>query len=143
MCSKKMALKANLSKAGLTAVVGGVLSAVVLGGMQPVPVMGGFWVPKGMVHAVALGGSSLAASYIVPKITPYVSVGSPQLSRFDNLILEPLVLGAVFLAVESVAAPAAEIIGPMGTVRELAAGAAASVTASYVAQGMGWTPNVL
>ena len=138
-----MGLKENLTKAGLVGVTGAILSAVVLGGMQPVPMMGGVWAPKAIIHGVALAGSSVAASYIVPKITPYISIGSPQLTRFDNLIVTPLVIGGVFLAVESVVAPAAEVQGSGGTFREIAAGAAASVVASYVADGMGMIPTVM
>ena len=138
----QMSLKGNLAKASLVGVTGAVLSCVVLGGFQAVPVAGMF-LPKALVHGVALAGSSVAASYIVPRLTPYVSVNSPQLSRFDALVLEPLVLGAVFLGVESVVSPAAEVQGPGGTFRELISGATASVVASYVSQGMGWAPSVI
>ena len=74
---------------------------------------------------------------------PYVALGSPQLTRFNSLILEPLVVGAAFLALESVVAPAAEVQGTGGTMREVAAGAAASVAAAYVLEGLGITDSVL
>ena len=138
-----MTLKARLSKAGLVGLTGAVLSVVVLGGMQPVPVIGGMWVPKAFAHGVVLSVSSVAASFIVPRMTPYIALGSPQLTRFNSLILEPLVLGGVFLAVESIVAPAAEVQGTGGTMREVAAGAAASVAASYMAEGLGLIDNVL
>ena len=138
-----MTLKARLSKAGLVGLTGAVLSVVVLGGMQPVPVIGGMWVPKAFAHGVVLSVSSVAASFIVPRMTPYIALGSPQLTRFNSLILEPLVLGGVFLAVESIVAPAAEVQGTGGTMREVAAGAAASVAASYMAEGLGLINNVL
>ena len=104
-------LKGKLAKAGLVGVTGGVLSIIALGGLQgaQVPVLG--WIPKAAVHTFALAGSSLAASILVPKITPYVSIGSPQLTKFDSLVLEPLVLGTVFLAVESIISPSAEVQG--------------------------------
>ena len=136
-------LKAKLSKAGFVALTGGVLSVVVLGGLQPVPMLGGFWAPKALIHAGVLGVSSVAASYIVPKVTPYVSYGSPQLQAFNRLVLEPAACGLVFLAVESVVAPAAEVQGGGGTFREIAAGAAASVFASYAAEGLGLIDSVL
>ena len=138
-----MSLKAKLEKAVFVALTGGVLSVIVLGGMQPVPMMGGMWAPKALVHAGVLGVSSVAASWIVPKVTPYISVGSPQLQRFDRLVLEPAVLGLAFLAVESIVAPAAEVQGGSGTFREIAAGAVASVAASYLSEGLGITESVL
>ena len=107
------------------------------------PVIGGMWVPKAFAHGVVLSVSSVAASFIVPRMTPYIALGSPQLTRFNSLILEPLVLGGVFLTVESIVAPAAEVQGTGGTMREVAAGAAASVAASYMAEGLGLIDNVL
>ena len=138
-----MGLKARLSRAGVVGLTGAVLSVVVLGGLQPVPVMGGVWVPKALAHGVVLSALSVAASFIVPKMTPYIALGSPQLTRFNSLILEPLVVGAAFLALESVVAPAAEVQGTGGTMREVAAGAAASVAAAYVLEGLGITDSVL
>ena len=138
-----MGLKARLSRAGVVGLTGAVLSVVVLGGLQPVPVMGGVWVPKAFAHGVVLSASSVAASFIVPRMTPYIALGSPQLTRFNSLILEPLVVGAAFLALESVVAPAAEVQGTGGTLREVAAGAAASVAAAYVLEGLGITDSVL
>ena len=138
-----MGLKARLSRAGVVGLTGAVLSVVVLGGLQPVPVMGGVWVPKALAHGVVLSASSVAASFIVPRMTPYIALGSPQLTRFNSLILEPLVVGAAFLALESVVAPAAEVQGTGGTMREVAAGAAASVAAAYVLEGLGITDSVL
>ena len=138
-----MGLRARLSRAGVVGLTGCILSVVVLGGMQPVPVMGGVWVPKALAHGVVLSASSVAASFIVPRMTPYIALGSPQLTRFNSLILEPLVVGAAFLALESVVAPAAEVQGTGGTMREVAAGAAASVAAAYVLEGLGITDSVL
>ena len=138
-----MGLKARLSRAGVVGLTGAVLSVVVLGGLQPVPVMGGVWVPKAFAHGVVLSASSVAASFIVPRMTPYIALGSPQLTRFNSLILEPLVVGAAFLALESIVAPAAEVQGTGGTMREVSAGAAASVAAAYVLEGLGITDSVL
>ena len=137
-------LKGKLAKAGFVGLTGAVLSVVVLGGLQPVPVqLLHAWVPKAFIHGIVLAGSSLAAGEIVPRITPYISVGSPQLKRFDNLIVTPLVLGGVFLAIESIVAPAAEVQGTGGSLREIAAGAAASVFAGYFSEGMGISETVM
>ena len=138
-----MTLKGKLSKAGFVGLTGAVLSVVVLGGMQPIPVMGGVWIPKALAHGVVLSVSSLAAGEIVNRITPYIALGSPQLTRFNNLVLEPSALGLVFLAVESIVAPAAEVQGTGGTFREVAAGAAASVFAGYFSEGLGFSETVM
>jgi hypothetical protein len=136
-------LKGNLVKAGVVAVTGSVLSVLVLGGMDSVQVTGGMWLPKFGVHAVVLGTSSLAASYAVPALVPFVSAGSPVLKRFEALVLEPLVLGGISLAVESLLAPEAEVGGTGGTVKTLLVGAAASIGAAYVSEGMGWSESVI
>ena len=137
-----MSLKGNLAKAGLVGATGAVLSVLALGGLQGVPVMGVF-MPKAFVHGLALAGSSVAATYAVPMLVPFVSAGSPQLRRFEALVLEPLVIGGVFLGVESILAPAAEVQGPGGTFKEILAGSAAAIGAAYVAEGMQWVPTVL
>ena len=138
-------LKGELAKAGLVAAVGGVLSVLVLSGLDGirVSVAGGVVMPKCLAHAGVLGVSSLATSYAVPAIVPWVSAGSPQLKSFEALILEPLVLGTISFAVESVIAPNAEVGGTGGTLKTILVGSAAAVGAAYTAQGMGWSASVL
>jgi len=132
-------LQGQLAKAGIVAAVGGLLSVLVLSGMDGVAVTGGMVAPKFVVHAAVLGASSLATSYAVPALVPWVSAGSPQLQKFESLVLEPLVLGAISFGVESVVAPNAEVGGPGGTLKTLLVGSAAAVGAAYVTEGMGWT----
>ena len=136
-------LVGNLSKAGLVGATGAVLSVLVLNGMSGVPVVGGVMLPKFAVHGLILGASSIAASYAVPAIVPFVSAGSPQLKRFESLVVEPLVLGTISLAVESILAPEAQVVGTGGTVRTILVGGAASVLASYVSDGMQWSESVI
>ena len=136
-------LKGELAKAGLVAAVGGVLSVLVLSGLDGISVAGGVVMPKCLAHAGVLGVSSLATSYAVPAIVPWVSAGSPQLKSFEALILEPLVLGTISFAVESVIAPNAEVGGTGGTLKTILVGSAAAVGAAYTAQGMGWSASVL
>ena len=136
-------LKGELAKAGLVAAVGGVLSVLVLSGLDGISVAGGAVLPKFIAHAGVLGVSSLATSYAVPAIVPWVSAGSPQLKSFEALILEPLVLGTISFAVESVIAPNAEVGGTGGTLKTILVGSAAAVGAAYTAQGMGWAASVL
>ena len=136
-------LKGNLAKAGVVAAAGAVLSIAVLSGTSMVPVVGGVHLPKAVVHGIILGGSSIGASYIVPSIVPWVSAGSPPLKRFELLVVEPLVLGTVALVAESLLAPAAQVVGPGGTVRTILVGSAASVLAGYVSEGMSWSDSVI
>ena len=136
-------LVGNLSKAALVGASGAVLSVLVLGGLDSVQVTGGMWVPKFAIQGVVLGASSVAASYVVPKLTPYVAMGSPQLVRFNSLILEPATLGIISLAVESIIAPDAAQGGTGGVLKTIMVGGAASVGAAYVSEGMGWSESVI
>ena len=135
-------LQGNLSKAALVGVTGAVLSVLVLNGLAPVPVFG-MMIPKFAAQGLVLSVSSVATSYIVPAVTPFVSAGSPQLRQFQGLIVEPLALGMISLALESFVAPGAEVIGTGGTFRTIMVGSAASVVAAYTAEGMGWTESVI
>ena len=137
------ALKGRLMKAAAVGAVGGVLSLAVLSGTSMVPVVGGVFLPKAVVHGVILAGSSVGASYIVPAVVPWVAGGSAPLKRFEVLVIEPLVLGTVSLLAESILAPAAEVVGPGGTVRTLLVGSAASIGAGYLSEGMGWSESVV
>ena len=87
--------------------------------------------------------SSVATSYITPRVVPWVAAGSGQLKLFEITILEPLILGTVSLLVESVIAPGAEVVGQGGTVKTVFVGAASCVTAGYVSQAMNWSESVL
>ena len=136
-------LVGNLSKAAIVGASGAVLSVLVLGGLESVQVAGGMWLPKFAVQGVVLGASSMAASYIVPKLTPYVSVGSPQLSRFNSLILEPATLGLISLAVESIVASGATEQGSGSVFKTIMVGGAASVGAAYISEGLGLVDTVL
>ena len=137
------ALKGRLMKAAAVGAVGGVLSLAVLSGTSSVPVVGGMLLPKAVIHATILAGSSLGASYIVPAVVPWVSAGSAPLKRFEVLVIEPLVLGTVSLVAESLLAPSAEVVGPGGTLRTLLVGSAASIGAGYLSEGMGWSESVV
>ena len=138
-------LVGNLSKAALVGASGAVLSVLVLGGLDSVQVTGGMWVPKFAIQGVVLGASSIAASYAVPKLTPYVAMGSPQLQRFNSLILEPATLGLrlISMAVESIIAPDAAQSGTGGVLKTIMVGGAASVGAAYLSEGLGITETVL
>ena len=135
-------LKSALIKGSLVGAVGAVSSVLLLGGLESAPVFGTY-LPKAFIHGVALAGSSVAATYAVPALVPWVSAGSGQLKQFEKVVIEPLVLGAVFLGVESVVASGAEVQGTGGTLKEIAVGTGSAIAASYIAEGMGWIPTVL
>ena len=135
-------LQGTFAKAGLVAATGAVLSVLLLDGLSPVPLVS-VMLPKFAVHALVLGTSSVAASYAVPALVPFTSAGSPQLRRFQSLIVEPLVLGTISLAVESIIAPGAQVVGQGGMLRTILVGGASSIGASYVAEGMGYSDSVI
>ena len=135
-------LQGTLAKAGLVGATGAVLSVLLLNGLSPVP-LAGIMLPKFAVHALVLGTSSVASSYAVPALVPFTSAGSPQLRRFESLIVEPLVLGTISLAVESIIAPGAQVVGQGGMLRTILVGGASSIGAAYVAEGMGYTESVI
>ena len=135
-------LQGTLAKAGLVGATGAVLSILVLDGLSPVPLVGAM-LPKFAVHALVLGTSSVAASYAVPALVPFTSAGSPQLRRFQSLIVEPLVLGTISLAVESIIAPGAQVVGQGGMLRTILVGGASSIGAAYVSEGMGFSDSVI
>ena len=136
-------LQGTLAKAGVVGLSGAALSVLVLNGLSGVPVFGGVMLPKFVAHGIILSGSSIAASYAVPALVPFVSAGSPQLKRFESLVVEPLVLGTISLVIESFLAPEAQVVGQGGTVRTILVGGAASVGAAYVSEGMGWSESVI
>ena len=129
-------LKGSLRKGLIVGAVSGVLSIAVLNGMDGVFVFGNT-VPKFVAHTVILGGSSVAADYIIPSITPYIAGGDVMWTRFENLSLQPLLIGTISLAIESVIAPSATQQGDV--LKTIAVGAASSVAASYASSQMGWS----
>ena len=136
------AIKGTVLKAAMVGATGAVLSVILLNGLSGVPV-GTVLVPKFLVHGVILTTSSVAATFIVPAALPFVSGGSPTLRRFQHAVFEPLVLGVVSMAIESVIAPGAQVVGQGGTLRTIFVGGGAAVSSAYLAEAMGIIPNVL
>ena len=134
-------LKASAVKGAMVGAVGAVLSIALLNGFEGVD-LAGVPVPKFIANGALLAGSSMVADWAVPMLTPYVSVGSGELKQFENLVLQPLVVGTVLLAAESVLAPGATEQGA-SMLTKLAVGAGSSITAAYAADGLGWVNNVL
>lgn len=134
-------LSSSLQKGAIVGAVSGVLSVLVLDGMSGVQVLGQT-VPKFAAHALILGVSSVATDYVIPAVTPFMAAGNPSWTRFENLALQPLLIGTISLAIESVVAPQAEV-GRGDVLKTIAVGGASSITASYVSAGMGWSAPIV
>lgn len=138
------ALKSVLIKAGIVAAVGGAGSMLFLGGGRSVHIMGGAMAPMFVATAASLAASSVAAAYIVPYATQAMLRVSPgsTLSKIENMLIEPLLVGAVAVGVEAILSPdtmkdTSGIIGVVGL------GIASQVGASYISEGSGLTATVL
>ena len=128
-------LKGSLRKGAIVGAVAGVLSIVGLNGMDGIFVFGQT-VPKFVAHTVILGTSSVAADYIIPSITPYIG-GDVMWTRFENLTLQPLMLGVLSVSIESVIAPSATQQGDV--LKTIMVGSGSAVIASYASSGLGWS----
>ena len=129
-------LKGSLRKGMIVGGVAGVLSLVVMNGLDGVPIFGQT-VPKAAAQAVILGMSSVATDYVVPAITPYIAGGDVNWTRFEKLSLQPLLIGTISLSLESLLAPQATMRGDV--IKTIAVGGASAITAQYVSSGMGWS----
>ena len=129
-------LKGSLRKGMIVGGVAGVLSLVVMNGFDGVPIFGQT-VPKAAAHTVILGISSVISDYAIPAITPYIAGGDVNWTRFENLSLQPLLIGTISLSLESLLAPQATMRGDV--VKTIAVGGASAITAAYVSSGMGWS----
>ena len=129
-------LKGSFRKGMIVGGVAGVLSLVVMNGIDGVPIFGQV-VPKAAVQAVILGASSVAADYVVPAITPHIAGGDVNWTRFENLSLQPLLIGTISLSLESLLAPQATMCGDV--IKTIAVGGASAITAAYVSAGMNWS----
>ena len=135
-------LKQGAKKASLTAAIGGGLSIVFMGGLHPTRFLG-MTLPKAVVAAGALGASSYTADLLVPRVVPWLGsrVGQPAaLSKFEGIVLTPLIAGVTVLAFETVFSPQT-IAGAGGPVAALMSGAASSVGAYYILDTMSWIKN--
>ena len=121
-------LKGSLRKGMIVGGVAGALSLVVMNGLDGVNIMG---------QTVILGISSVISDYAIPAITPYIAGGDVNWTRFENLSLQPLLIGTISLSLESLLAPQATMRGDV--VKTIAVGGASAITAAYVSSGMGWS----
>ena len=135
-------LKQGAKKAALTAAIGGGLSVVFMGGLHSTRFLG-MNLPKALVSAAALGASSYTADLLVPKIVPWLGnrVGQPAaLSKFEGVVLQPLLAGVTVLAFETIFSPQT-VTGAGGPLAALMSGAASSVGSYYILDSMSWIKN--
>ena len=102
--SLTLKLQHSAMKGLVVAAAGTVASLAIGGGMQGVKVLSAE-VPKFVVIGGSLFATSVASDFIVPYITPFASVGNPQLRAFENLVLVPTMVGVGLVVVDSILSP--------------------------------------
>ena len=91
-------------KAGVVTAATAVLSYIFIDGGRSVE-MFGRPVPKAVALSLGMGSSTLAASYLVPKVLPFTAPASEPLGRLQRAFIEPLMVAATSVALESVISP--------------------------------------
>lgn len=134
-------LKSAAIKASLIAGVGAIGSLVLHDGACSVKVLGSS-MPKFVVVGGSLFASSFAADNLVPLVTPFASVGSPAVKKFENLLLTPALVGLSVVLLDSIIAP--DVVKSEGSnlFKAVSIGFGSTVAASYVAEGLGWIDTV-
>ena len=142
MASLVQKLKDGAKKAALSGAVGAALSIVFMNGFSTTKVFGNY-VPKALVQGVALAGSSYAADLLVPVIVPWVGtkIGQPAaLSKFEGVVLSPLIAGVTVLIAETIIAP--DLVAQVGgSVPALLTGAGANMVSYYFLDTLGFVTN--
>ena len=129
-------LKSSAIKASVIAGIGAVGSIALHDGGCSVKVLGNS-MPKFLVVGGSLFVSSFAADNLVPLLTPFASVGSPAVKRFENLILTPAVVGLSVVLLDSVVAPDAIKSEGGNLFKSISIGFASSIGGAYLLEGMG------
>ena len=129
------------SRAGQIAVRAAAVGAVgALGYMlfapgRGVELLGAVSVPRPIGVGVALAAGTVASSLIIPVLTQHLPLASmPEWQSFEKLLLIPITVGAAGLAAEAILTPSA--VSGTGALISLAAGAGASIGASYLLAGL-------
>ena len=124
------------------AAAGAGASVIIGNGLDSVKVFGTA-LPKALVLGGSLFGTYIAADFLVPYVTPFASVGSPTLRKFENLVLTPLMVGVGLVLVDSVISPETVASAGNNLLKQVSVGFGASVLAGYTAEGLGWQPTVI
>ena len=135
-------LKQSAMKGAIVAIAGAGASVVIGNGLESVKVFS-MQLPKAVVLGGSLFGTSIAADFLVPYITPFASVGSPALRKFENLVLTPLMVGVGLVLVDSVISPETVASAGNNLIKQVSVGFGASVLAGYTSEGLGWQPTVI
>ena len=135
-------LKQSAMKGAIVAIAGAGASVIIGNGLDSVKVLN-MQMPKALVLGGSLLATSVAADFIVPYITPFASVGSPALRKFENLVLTPLMVGVGLILVDSVISPETVASAGNNLIKQVSVGFGASVLAGYASEGLGWSPTVL
>ena len=124
-------IKGGSLKAAATAVIGATASIILLDGMSGIHLLG-VSMPKFVATGGTLFVSSITADLVIPYITPYTNLGlSPALSKFENSVLKPVVVGAALVAVESILVPEA-ISENGGVFKNILLGGISSIGGYYI-----------
>ena len=133
-------IKGGSLKAAATAAIGATASIVLFDGLSGVNVFS-FAVPKFVATGGTLFASSIAADFVIPMITPYTNLGlSPALSKFENSILKPVIVGAALVAIESIVAPEA-IAQNGGVFKNIILGGVSNIGGYYILDSTGLINN--
>ena len=135
-------LKQSAMKGAIVAIAGAGASAVLGNGLDSVKVFS-TQMPKALVLGGSLLVTSVASDFLVPYITPFASVGSPALRKFENLVLTPLMVGVGLVLVDSVISPETVASAGNNLIKQISVGFGASVLAGYTSEAMQWSPTVL
>ena len=135
-------LKQSAMKGAIVAIAGAGASVIIGNGLDSVKVLS-MQMPKALVLGGSLLVTSVASDFLVPYITPFASVGSPALRKFENLVLTPLMVGVGLVLVDSVISPETVASAGNNLIKQVSVGFGASVLAGYTAEGLGWQPTVI
>ena len=144
MASSTLVVKLKQSAMkGLVVAAAGAGASVLLGnGMASVKVLS-MQLPKAVVLGGSLFAVSIGSDFIVPYVTPFASVGSPALRKWENLVLTPLMVGVGVVLVDALVSPEVMAVEGHNLFKQVSIGFGASILASYTAEGLGWQPTVL
>jgi hypothetical protein len=134
-------LEASAMKSLVVVAAGAGMCVLSGGAFTPVRVVGTY-VPKVVAVSGSLMVSSMASDFVIPAITPWLSATSPELRKFENTFLAPLMVGGLLVGLDSVLMPDVVKGEGMNLTKALGIGFGASVLGGYAAEGLGWIPTV-
>ena len=135
--AQKAALIAGLTVLGTFVLSPGTASNPVAIGAAHMQLELPLWASMGII----LGGSSLATDFILPMAMSQIGVlsaGNPEIQKFENITLAPLLIGGISFAAMSVLSP--ESLDPNNSLaKQVIVAGGASLAAGTVASQLGFT----